>query len=64
MVVKWEEKGEEWDGLGFVVGRCKLLHLERISNEVLLYSTENYIQSLGIDHDRRLYKKKNVHICA
>ena len=26
---------------GFGVGRCKLSHLERISNEVLLYSTEN-----------------------
>ena len=24
---------------------------EWISNEVLLYSTRNYIQSLGIDHD-------------
>ena len=35
----------------FGASRCKLLHLEGISNEVLLYSTENYIQSLGIDHD-------------
>ena len=25
------------------VDRCKLLHLEWISNEVLMYSTENYI---------------------
>ena len=24
-----------------------------ICNEVLVYSTENYIQSLGIDHDGR-----------
>ena len=37
----------------FGVGRCKLLHLKWISNEVLLYSTGNYIQSLGIDHYRR-----------
>ena len=37
----------------FRVGRCKLLHLEWISNKVLLYSTENCIQSLGIDHDGR-----------
>ena len=38
---------------GFRVSRCKLLHLEWISNgnDVLLYSTGNYIQSLGIDHD-------------
>ena len=27
----------------FGVGRCKLLHLEWIRNEVLLYSTGNYI---------------------
>ena len=35
------------------VSRCKLLHLEGISNEVPLYSTGNYIQSLGIEHDGR-----------
>ena len=29
----------------FEVSRCKLLHLESISNEVLLCSTGNYIQS-------------------
>ena len=28
------------------VSSCKLLHLQQISNEVLLYSTGNYIQSL------------------
>ena len=37
----------------FGFGRRKLLHLEWIGNEVLLYSTRNYIQSLGIDHDGR-----------
>ena len=37
----------------FRVGRCKLLYLEWISNEVLLYSTGNSIQSLGIEHDGR-----------
>ena len=31
----------------------KLFHLEWISNEVLLYSTGNFIQSLGIDNDGR-----------
>ena len=38
----------EWNGLDweFGVSRCKLLHLEWISNEVLLYSMGNYIQSL------------------
>ena len=37
----------------FVVGRCKLLHVEWISNEVLLYSTGKYIQSPGMEHDGR-----------
>ena len=32
-------EGREWDGLGFGVSRCKLLHLEWISNEVLLDNT-------------------------
>ena len=46
------------------VGRCKLLHLEWISNEVLLYSKRNYIQSLGIDHDGKKSKTKNVCLCV
>ena len=33
--------------------KTRLLHLEWISNEVLPFSTGNYIQSLGIDHDGR-----------
>ena len=40
----------DWE---FGVSRYKLLYLEGISNEVLLYSTGNYSQSLGIDHDGR-----------
>ena len=32
--------GRDWE---FGVNRCKLLHLEWISNESLLYSTGNYI---------------------
>ena len=45
----------EGEGMGweFGVNSGKLLHLEWISNEVLLYSTGNYIQSLGIEHDGR-----------
>ena len=41
----------------FGVSRCKPLHLEWVSNEILLYSTGNYIQSFGIDHE-----EKNVYI--
>ena len=47
----------------FGLGRCKLFHLGWISNEVLLYSTGSYIQSLGTEHDGRQYEKKNVYIC-
>ena len=42
--------GMDWE---FGVGRCKLLHLKWINNEVLLYSTGNSIQSLGVEHDGR-----------
>ena len=49
----------DW-GLG--ITRCKLLHLEWISNEVLLYSTENYMESLGIDHDGKNIRKECVYI--
>ena len=37
----------------FRVNTCKLLHLEWKDNEVLLYSTGNYVQSLVTDHDER-----------
>ena len=36
-------EGRKWDELGVGVGRCELLHLEWISNEILLYSTGNYV---------------------
>ena len=45
-----EGSGMHWE---FGVSRYKLLGLEWISNEVLLHSTGNYTQSLGIDHDGR-----------
>ena len=52
MVARGKEGGSGMD-VEFGVGRCKLSHLEWISNEVLLYSTGTYIQSLGIEHDGR-----------
>ena len=52
MVDKGEKGGKEMDGV-FGAGRCQRLHLKWISNEVLLYSTRNYIQSFGTDHDGR-----------
>ena len=49
----------DWE---FGVGRCKLLHLGRINNKVLMYSTGNYIQNPVINHNGKEYEK-NVYIC-
>ena len=49
--------GCQWGGGGsgldweFGVSRGKLLHLEWISNELLLCSTGNYIPYAGMEHD-------------
>ena len=48
------------DGV-FEISRCKLLHLEWISNEVLLCITGNFIQSLRIENEGIYYEKKNVY---
>ena len=50
--------GMDWES---GVNRCKLLHLEWISNEILLYSTGNYIQSLVMEHDGGLQQKLTEH---
>ena len=44
----------DWE---FGVNICKLLPLEWISNEILLYSTGNYVWSLMMEHDN--VRKKN-----
>jgi len=49
-VVAQDEGGSGMDG-EFGVGRCKLLHLEQVSKEVLPCGTRNHIQSLGVDGD-------------
>ena len=45
--------GGGWSGVDWESGvsRYEPLHLEWISNEILLYSTGNFIQSLVIKHD-------------
>jgi len=53
LVVSKGEGGGSGMAWEFGVGRYKLLHLEWISNEVLLYGTGNYVQSLGVEHDGR-----------
>ena len=58
-------KGDEGEGgmnADFGVGRFKQLHLEWMSNEVLLYSTRTYTQYLEIEHDGRQHKKEVVYI--
>ena len=62
MIARWEGEGNEMDEFG--VGRCKLLHSEWISSGVLLYSTGNYVQSLGVEHDGRQDEKKSACICV
>ena len=52
--------GMDW---GFGVSRCKLSHLKWISNEVLLYSTGNYMQSPRINHNGKERKKEYVCKC-
>ena len=52
LVVAKGKRGEEgWTGSSGLVDAN--LHLGWISNEAPLYSTGNYIQSLGIEYDGR-----------
>ena len=44
--------GREWDVVRVWFNRCKLLHLEWIVHEVLLYSIENYIKALVTEDGR------------
>ena len=53
LVVAKEEGGGGGMDWEFGVTRCKLLHLEWISNEVLLFSIGNYVHSLVMEHDGR-----------
>ena len=51
--------GMDWE---FRVSRCKVLHIEWINNKVLLYSTGNYIQYPGINHNGKEYKKECIYM--
>ena len=51
--------GMDWE---FGVSRCKVLHLEWRSNEILLYSTGKYILSLVMEDDGGKYEKKHVYL--
>ena len=45
-------------------GRCQLLHFKQLGKRILLYSTGNCVESLGLEHDgRQYYKKECVCVC-
>ena len=50
--------GKDWE---FGISRCKLVYIEWINSKVRLYSTENYIQYLVINHNEKDIKQ-NVYI--
>ena len=52
-------KGVDWE---FGVSRYKLLYIAWINN-VLLYSTGNYIESPVISHNGNAYGKKPLQLC-
>ena len=47
-------RGMDWE---FGISSCKLVYIGWINNEVLLYSTGNYIQYPGINHNGKEYEK-------
>ena len=47
----------DWE---FGVNRCKLVPLEWIGNEILLYSIGDYVWSLLMEHDH--VRKKNIYM--
>ena len=56
--------GGGWGGMDweFRVSRCKLVYTEWINNKVLLYSTGNYIQYPGINHNGKEYEKECMYM--
>ena len=46
------------------INRRKLLYIQWINNEVLLSSTGNYTQCLGINHNGKEYKKECIYVCV
>ena len=61
MVAKGEVRGRgmDWE---FGISRRKRVHREWINNEVLLYSTGNYIQYPVINQNEKEYEKEYVYI--
>ena len=61
MVAKREgrEGGMDWE---YGISRCKLLYIDWINNNVLLQSTENYIQYPVINHNGKVYEKEHIYV--
>ena len=63
MVAKGEEGrdggGKDWE---FGISRDKLLYIGWINNEVLLYSTGNYIQYPVTHHNGKEYLKEYIYV--
>ena len=49
----------DWE---FGISRCKLLHIEWINSKILLYSTGNYIQYLGLNHNGKEQEKECIYV--
>ena len=56
-----EAGGIDWE---FGISRCKLLYMEFINNEVLLYSTGSYIQYPVINHNGKEIQSMCVCVCV
>ena len=63
LVVARRERGGSRMGGEFGVSCCKLLHLEWISNGILLYSTGNDVISWGRTWWEMVWEKKCVCVC-
>ena len=57
-----KQGGSGVDGWEVGISRGKLLYLGWINNKILLYSTQNYIQSLRINHIGKEYKKECIYV--
>ena len=56
------EGNEEGEGWGVGVARYRQLHFEWMGDGVLLYSTENCVWSLGLEHNGKIKKKECVYV--
>ena len=53
------DEGMDWES---GVSRCKLLYIEQINSEVLLYSTGNYIQYPAINRNGKDYENEYIYV--